>query len=69
MKFVNTVELKNQANRILKEVRKREAVLVTHRGHPCAAIIPVTEENLDDILWEFSPQVQKRLNLARKEMK
>lgn len=69
MKFVNTVELKNQTNRILKSVRHKHAVLVTHRGHPCAAIIPVAEEDIEDLIWEFSPKMQKRLELAEREMK
>ncbi len=32
-------------------------------------IIPVTEENIEDFIWEFSPQVQRRLDAARKELK
>ena len=68
MMTVNTVELKSQANRLLKRVAKREVVLVTWRGHPCAAIIPVSDETLADLLWEYSPETQRRLRVAVEEL-
>ena len=69
MKFVNTAELKNHTNEILREVRKHRPVVVTLHGHPCAALIPIDEEEFEDLLWELSPKVQKRLALAQKEIK
>lgn len=68
MTTVNTVELKSQANRLLRRVAKREIVLVTRRGHPCAAIIPVSDDTLADLLWEFSPETQRRLRVAVEEL-
>ena len=65
---VNTVELKSQANRLLKRVARREVVLVTRRGHPCAAIIPVSDDMLADLLWEYSPETQRRLRVAVEEL-
>lgn len=68
MTTVNTVELKTQANRLLKRVAKHDVVIVTKRGHPCAAIVPVSEETLVDLLWEHSPAVQSRLKTSLKEL-
>ena len=69
MTTVNTVELKTQANRLLDKVAKHQVVLITRRGHPCAALIPVSSETLADLLWEYSPEVQRRLQTAMEELK
>ena len=36
MKVINTVGLKNQANEVLKEVMKDNAVIITYRGRPAS---------------------------------
>ena len=69
MTIVNTIELKTQANRLLRRVAtKHQLILITRRGRPCAALIPVTPENLADLLWEYSPDVQRRLKTALDEL-
>ena len=68
MTTVNTVELKTQANRLLRQVARHQVVVITKRGHPCAALIPVSDESLVDLLWEYSPQVQQRLRTAMEEL-
>ncbi len=38
-------ELKNQASRIIREVREeRTEYVVTHQGHPVAVLFPYTEQ-------------------------
>lgn len=70
MTTVNTIELKTQANRLLRRVAaKHQMVLITRRGKPCAAPIPVSSDNLVDLLWEYSPDVQKRLRAAEDELR
>ena len=69
MKTVNTAELKNEANRLLDLVDRHQAVIVTRRGHPCAALIPLNDGGLEDLIWEYSPKVQKRLKDSEKEMR
>ena len=70
MTTVNTIELKTQANRLLRRVAtKHQIVLITRRGRPCAALIPVSSDNLADLLWEYSPQVQQRLRIAEQELR
>ena len=68
MNTVNTAELKSQANRLLKQVAKQEVILITRRGRPCAALVPVSSETLVDLLWEYSPKVQRRLRTAMAEL-
>ena len=69
MTTVNTIELKTQANRLLNQVSTRHrVVLITRHGRPCAALVPVSNENLADLLWEYSPEVQKRLRIAMDEL-
>jgi prevent-host-death family protein len=70
MTTVNTIELKTQANRLLDRVStKHQVVLITRRGKPCAALVPVSEETLVDLLWEYSPEVQRRLRTAMEELR
>lgn len=68
MTTVNTVELKTQANRLLNRVSKHQVVLITRRGRPCAALVPVSGDTLVDLLWEYSPEVQRRLRVAAEEL-
>ena len=69
MTTVNTAELKTHANRLLRRVAKHQVVLVTRRGKPCAALIPVSSDTLVDLLWEYSPDVQRRLRVAIEELR
>ena len=70
MKTVNTIELKTHANRLLRRVATaHQVVLITRRGRPCAALVPVSDERLVDLLWEYSPEVQQRLRVAEAEVR
>ena len=69
MTTVNTAELKTHANRLLRRVAKHQVVLITRRGKPCAALIPVSSDTLVDLLWEYSPEVQRRLRTAMDELR
>ena len=69
MNTVNTIQLKSQANRLLRRVSaKQQVVLITRRGRPCAALVPVSDKTLADLLWEYSPEVQQRLRIAGEEL-
>jgi prevent-host-death family protein len=70
MTTVNTLELKTQANRLLKRVSgKHQVIVITRRGRPCAALVPVSDATLTDLLWEYSPEVQQRLRIAADELR
>jgi len=55
MKMVNTVELKNHANQLLRRVRRGQPVVVTRRGKPTAALIPLDENGVEELVFEYSP--------------
>ena len=52
MQYVNTVELRDQANAILHRVQKGELVIVTFRGKPCARIQAITDDDLEALVEE-----------------
>lgn len=68
MRFVNTVELKNHLNSVLSKVSHGEAVIVTLRGKPAATLLPTTEEDLDQILFERSAVLRKAVQEGLKDL-
>ena len=64
MKVANTVELKNKTNKILRDVMKGQAVIITYRGKPAASLTPLTEDDLEDFVIENSPKIRKMLKQA-----
>lgn len=69
MRFANTVELKNQTNRILRQVRAGEPVIITHRGKPAAALTPLSEEELEDFVLENSSRIKRMIAAAERARK
>ena len=59
MKLVNTVELKNHTNRILRHVRTGRPVIITLHGKPCAALEPITEDDLEDLAFAYGSEVRQ----------
>lgn len=66
MKVVNTVELKNHTNKLLRKVMNGEPVIITYRGKPAASLTPLTEDDLEDFILEHSPRVRKMIAEAEK---
>lgn len=56
MRVVNTVELKNRTNELLRDVVAGEPVIVTLRGKPAAAITKLTEGGLADFVFAQAGQ-------------
>lgn len=56
MRVVNTVELKNRTNELLRDVVAGEPVIVTLRGKPAAALIKLTESGLAEFVLAQSGQ-------------
>lgn len=69
MKVINTVELKNHTNEILRYVKRGAPVTVTLYGKPSAAIIPLTAEGLEDLVFEYSPRLRRLLNEAEADLR
>jgi len=68
MKVANTVELKNKTNKILRDVMKGQAVIITYRGKPAASLTPLTEDDLEDFVIENSPKIRKMLKQAMSDV-
>ena len=69
MKTVNTVELKNHANQLLRHVRTGQPIVVTHHGKPTAALIPLNEQGLEELLFEYSPTVRRAIAEAEADVR
>lgn len=69
MKIINTVDLKNRTNEILRQVHRGQAVAVTRRGKPYAALLPLTEEGLEDLIFEHSPRLRQMIKEAEADVK
>jgi methylated-DNA-[protein]-cysteine S-methyltransferase len=57
MKMVNTVELKNRTNALLHQVARGEAVIVTRRGKPVAALTRLIDADLEDFVLRYAARV------------
>ena len=70
MKTVNTVELKNHTNQLLRGVRRRgQPIVVTYHGKPTAALIPLTEAGLEELMFEYSPTLRGLIAEAEADMR
>ena len=69
MKTVNTVDLKNHANELLRHVRTGQPVVVTHHGRPTAALIPLTEDSLEEFMMAYSPAFRRLIAEAEADVR
>ena len=70
MKTVNTVELKNHTNQLLRRVaRGGQPIVVTLHGKPTAAMIPLTEEGLEDLVLQYSPALRRLIAEAEADIR
>lgn len=54
MRMANTVELKNRTNELLRDVIAGQPLIVTLRGKPAAALVPLTEHDLEGFVLRYS---------------
>lgn len=66
--YVDSATLKKDTTKVLKQITKEPAI-ITRNGSPCAALISIKKQELDDFLWEVSPRVQQKLRQGFKEMR
>lgn len=66
MRFVSVRELRIQTPRVLKRVSRGEKVIVTSRGKPKAALIRLTEDEIDDLILTH-PSFLHQIDAARRE--
>ena len=69
MEFVSVSELKNATSSIVRRVSEGRSVVVMKHGKPCAAVIRLSEEDLDQLLFEESPLVKQALHEALEDLK
>lgn len=69
MKFVNVTELKNGASDIVRQVERGRSVVVTRHGKPCAAVIRISADELDQLLFEESPLVKAAVEEALDDLR
>ena len=67
MKFVAVRELQINSSQILNKVKKGEDVVLTRLGKPEAALIHLTEDELDEFLVLRHPTLLKELESAHME--
>lgn len=66
MKFVSVRELRLQTPKVLRRVSKGEKVIITNRGKPRAALIRLTEDDIDDVVLTH-PSLLREIDAARRE--
>ena len=70
MKVVSTAQLKTQANRLLRQVTAgRQPIIITRHGHPCAVLEPFTEDDIEDLVFEYSRDVMAMAKQSMADMK
>ena len=69
VKVANTVELKNQTNRLLRHAMRGEPVIITLRGKPAASLTALAESDLEDFVLEHSPRVRQLLAEAEADLR
>ena len=69
MKFVSVSELKNDTSSVVRQVSGGGAVVVMKHGKPCAAVIRISEDDLDQLLFEDSPLVKQALHEALEDLR
>ena len=52
MKFVGGRELRNHTGKVLRAVQEGEKVILTKRGKPVAALVPLEEDEIERLVLE-----------------
>ena len=69
MKFVSVSELKNDTSSIVRQVSGGRSIVVVKHGKPCAAVIRISEDQLDQLLFEDSPIVKHAVHEALEDLR
>ena len=69
MKFTNVRELKAKTSEMLRTVEMGNTVLVTNHGRPTAMLVPVTEDDIEDAMLAYSPQLRKKIEAGLKDIR
>ena len=69
MKFTSVRELKSKTSEMLRTVERGNTVLVTTHGRPTAMLVPVTEDDVEDVLLAYSPKLRKKIEDGLKDIR
>ena len=69
MEFVSVSELKHATSSIVRRVSSGRSVVVMRHGKPCAAVSRLSEQDLDQLLFEESPLVKQAVHEALEDLK
>lgn len=69
MKFISVSELKNETSAVVRRVETGQPVVVMRHGKPCAAVIRMSENDLEQFLFEDSTFVRQALHEAQDDRK
>ena len=69
MKFVSISELKQDTSGVVREVKRHGPVVVVRHGKPCAAVIRISPDDLDQLLFEDSALVKQAVEEALDDMR
>ena len=69
MKFVSVSELKNDTSDIVRQVEQGRSVVVVRHGKPCAAVIRLSADDIDQLLFEESPLVKRAVEEALNDLR
>jgi prevent-host-death family protein len=69
MRFVSVSELKNGTSSIVRHVTGGRPVVVMKHGKPCAAVVRISEDDLDQLLFEESPFVKQAVQDALDDLR
>jgi prevent-host-death family protein len=68
MKFAAIRDLQIKASNVVKKAQ-HEPVVITVHGKPKAVLTPISEDGLEDFLFENSPRLRKRIKEGLKDLK
>lgn len=67
MRFISVKRMKEAPDEVLKELKRGGKVVLTERGKPFAAIVPISEKDLEDAALESHPILRKFIEERAKE--
>lgn len=67
MKFVNMRELQKDASGLVNLVEKGQDVIITKRGKPAAVLYPLSEDEVEEYMIQFSPSIKKKIEEGLKD--
>ena len=69
MKFTNVRELKAKTSAVLRTVKNGNTVLITTHGRPTALVVPVSEDDIEDVLLEHSPVLRQKIEAGLRDIR